>query len=302
MTSILGQIFALLTAACWAHNSIVYAFAGKRVGSTTVTHIRLWLALPVMLLVHLAFTGMLLPMDLTKGSYVYLAISGFAGFCLADLLIFKAFVDIGHRETLVIMTTSPIFSTVLSWFFLQEVLTTLQLTGIMLTVAGVGWVLFSENRTAESGAHSETRRKAVIGVLYALGGTIAQAVGMTLAKFGMGADVHPVSANLLRILAGLAGLVIFAALRGQLVKDFRRMKDTTALLQIGSGAVIGPVLGIILTLYALTMAPVGVVTTIMQTTPIMLLPIDKFAFKKSIPVGAVVGTFVAVGGAMLLFL
>ena len=64
----------------------------------------------------------------------------------------------------------------------------------------------------------------------------------------------------------------------------------------------GPVGGIISTLYALTMAPVGIVTTIMQISPIMLLPVDRFVFKKRIPVGAVFGTLMAVGGAMLLFL
>ena len=256
-----------------------------------------------MLLVHVAFTGLLFPRNLSASSYLDLSISGFAGFCLADLLIFRAFVDIGHRETLVIMTTSPLFSTVISWFFLREVLTGLQVAGIILTVAGVGWVLYSESRSETKGrSQGDARRKAVRGALFALAGTLAQAVGMILAKFGMGEDVHPVSANLLRLVSGLVGLAIFACVRGQFGKDFRRMKDTTALLQIGTGAVIGPVIGIIFTLYALTMAPVGIVTTIMQVSPVMLLPIDRFVFKKRIPAGGVLGTLVAVGGAMLLFL
>ncbi|MBT3271794.1 MAG: DMT family transporter [Spirochaetales bacterium] len=296
---ILGQIFALLTAACWAQNSIVYSLAGKRVGSNAVTHIRLWIALPVIIVINFAFTGTPIPLDLSGSSYLFLSLSGLMGFCLADLFIFRAFVDIGHRETLVIMTTSPIFSTIISWFVLGEVLTLLQISGIALTVAGIGWVLFAENRAVDS--TKAERRKVAPGVLFAFAGALAQAAGLTLAKFGMGSEVHPVSANLLRITAGLAGLVIFTAIRGQFFADFRRMKDTKALLYIGIGAVIGPVLGIILTLYALTMAPVGVVTTIMQVSPIMLLPIDKFVFKKRIPIGAVLGTFVAVGGAMLLF-
>ena len=294
---ILGQLFALLTAMCWAQNSVVYSMAGKRVGSSVVTHIRLWVALPAMLLINLLFTGSFLPQNLESGSILYLSISGFAGFCLADLFIFRAFVDIGHRETLVIMTMSPLFSAVISWFLLDEILSPLQITGILLTIAGVAWVVLVENR--DPGNADKVKRK---GVVFAVLGAFGQAIGMAFAKIGMGANVHPVSANLIRISAGLLGLVVFSILRGKLLEDFRRMRDRKALFLISCGSMIGPVLGILFTLYAFTMTPVGIVTTIMQTSPIILLPIDKFYFKKNIPVSAVAGTLVAVGGAVLLFI
>jgi drug/metabolite transporter (DMT)-like permease len=44
------------------------------------------------------------------------------------------------------------------------------------------------------------------------------------------------------------------------------------------------------------------VTTIMQTSPIMLLPVDRFVFKKHITAGALVATVLAICGAMLLFI
>lgn len=79
------------------------------------------------------------------------------------------------------------------------------------------------------------------------------------------------------------------------------MRDTRALGLIAQGAIVGPVAGIVSNLYALTLAPVGVVTTIMQTSPILLLPFDRFVLKRSIPIGAWLGTVAAVGGAILLF-
>lgn len=297
----LGQMLAVLVAACWSQNSLVYAYAGRRVGSNAVTHFRLWVALPAIMLVHLAFTGALLPLNLTSPAYIYLSISGLAGFCVADLCIFKAFVDLGPRETLVILTISPIFSAVGSWFLLAETLTWIQVSGIILTVAGIGWVLWAESRQPGGGRPTDKRR-ILKGALYALAGSISQAAGMILAKYGMESGAHPVSANLIRIAAGLAGLVLFAALRGQFLADFKKMKDTRALLLIASGALIGPVLALILTLYAFTVAPVGVITAIMQMSPIMLLPFDRWILKKRIPAGAVFGTFLAVGGAVVLFI
>lgn len=298
MTSILGQLFALLTAVCWAHNSIVYSLAGKRVGSDTVTHIRLWIAFPVIILVNLLFTGSLFPSGLDPLSFAYMAASGVMGFFLADIFIFRAFVDLGPRETLVILTLSPIISTIFSWIFFREFLHPLQILGILVTISGVILVTYLENR----GASPKGEKKTVPGLTFALLGTVSQALAMILSKRGLNGGIHPVSANLIRIGFGLAGLALFSLVRGQFLGDFKRMRDKKALIFVSTGAVIGPVFGIILTLYALTLAPVGVTTTLMQISPVILLPVDHFLFHKKIPLGAAGGTLLAVLGGVLLFL
>jgi len=297
MTPILGHIFALLTAGCWAQNSIVYAAAGKRVTSQTVTHIRLWIALPIIFIVNVIFTGRLFPAGLSGSTYLLMGASGMLGFCIADLFIFFAFVEIGPRETLVVLTLSPIFSTFFSWIFIEELLSPLQILGILTTIGGVIWVVLVEKKGKEKRNRNER-----IGLLFAFLGAISQACGMVLAKQGLTSEIHPVSANLLRVCAGVFGLAVFALLRGRFREDFTKMRDTRALLLISTGALIGPVLGIILTMFALTLAPVGIVTTIMQTSPIILLPVDRFVFKKKVPWGAAGGTVIAIGGAALLFL
>lgn len=297
MHLLLGQLFALLTAACWAQNSLVYSFAGRRVGSSAVTHIRLWVALPAIMLIHLIFFGAPLPLALPQAGYLYLGASGFIGFFLADLFIFRAFVDLGPRETLVVMTLAPIFGAVLSWLFFAETLALWQIAGILITIGGVAWVVFEERSNP-----TKRSRAQALGVLFAFLGAFTQAAGMVLAKGGVTAGVHPVSANAIRISAGLIGLIIFALLRGTFLADFRKMRDTRALAFTSAGALVGPVLGIILTLYALQWAPVGIVTALMQTSPIMLLPIEHFVFKKRITPGAIGGTLMAIGGAALLFI
>ena len=297
MTPILGHVFALLTAGCWAQNSIVYAAAGKRVTSQTVTHIRLWIALPVIFIVNFIFTGGVFPAGLSGKTYLLMGFSGLLGFCVADLFIFFAFVEIGPRETLVLLTLSPIFSTIISWIFLREVLSPLQVIGVLATIGGVSWVVLVEKKG--KGKRNKNERK---GLFFAFLGAVSQAFGMVLAKQGLASGIHPVSANLLRICAGVFGLAVFSLVRGSFREDFTKMRDTRALLLIGTGALVGPVLGIILTMFALTLAPVGIVTAIMQTSPIMLLPVDRFVFKKKVPWGAAGGTVIAIGGAALLFL
>ena len=296
MYIIIGQVFALLTALCWAQNSLVYSFLGKKVGSDAVTHIRLWLALPIMLLVNFLFTGAIIPVGINTSSLIYILISGFFGFFVADLFLFRAFVEIGAREALVVMTTSPVFSLLFSWFFLKESLSLIKIAGILVILGGVIWVIIEENSETDHGRGHNFR-----GIIYALLGSLAQAIGLIFAKKGMLDGVHPVTTNLIRISAGLLGLFVYSVLKGKIIEDFKAFRNGKLFLFLLFAVIVGPVLGIILSLYALNWAPVGIVTTLMQVSPVMLLPVDIFIFKKKVSPGAASGTFLAVAGAVLLF-
>lgn len=297
MHLILGQIFGLLTALCWAQNSLIYSHLGKKTGSDAVTHIRLWLALPVMLLVNYLFTGQFSPFQIPLQPLIFILFSGFFGFFVADLFLFRAFVEIGPREALVVMTTSPVFSLIFSWVFLQETLSFIQIIGILIILAGVIWVILEEKEDDNKGQHRGAR-----GVLYALLGALTQAIGLIFAKMGMLEGVHPVSTNFLRIIAGLTGLFIYSLLRGKVKSDFLAFRSLRKLALLFFAVIVGPVLGIILSLYALNWAPVGIVTTLMQVSPVLLLPVDIFLFKKKVGWGGISGTLLAVGGTTLLFL
>ena len=295
MYVLLGYLFALITAACWTQNSIIYTFVGNRVGSSTVTHIRLWIAFPAAVIINYIFTGSFLPVNFSGLSYIFISSSGIFGFFIADLFIFKAFQHIGARKTMVLMTLSPIFSAVISWLVFSEVLSIMQIFGILITITGVILVIMVESNKTNSPSRP-------VWIIFALTGALTQAIGMVLAKAGLVEGIHPVSANVIRIGSGLGGLAVFTLIRGNFISDFKKMKDKRSFNLLITAALVGPVFGMLLALYAFSWAPVGIVTTLMQLSPVMLLPIDRFYLKKHVPAGAVWGTFIAVGGAALLFL
>lgn len=295
ISATLGAVLATANSACLAENALAYALAGKRVGSQTVTHTRLWFALPGIVLVHLVLFGTLGFQDMGLREFAFLAASGLLGFCFTDMCLFKALVDLGPRETAVVMGLIPILSALLSWWLLAERLASIQVYGILVTVAGVIAVVVAEgNRRAE-------RRHLCSGLGFALAGALLQAITMLLAKQGLRSGAHPVSANLVRLVFGFAGVTLVALLQQSWRQDVRRLRDRTALLQIGTGALIGPVLGMILALYALEAAPVGVAMALMQLAPIFLLPADILIFKKRLGPAAIVGTLLAAAGTAILF-
>ncbi len=295
MYTLLGYLFAVITAGCWTQNSLIYTYLGKRIGSSTVTHMRTWIAFPAAVLLNLIFTGSIIPRNLFTISYLYIGASGLLGFFVADLFIFKAFQHNGARNTMVIMTLSPLFSAAFSWIIFKEVLSPFQITGVFITIGGVVAVILSENS-------NDGDKPSKIWTLFALTGAVVQAAGMILAKAGLTTEVKPLSANVVRIGFGLGGLILFSLLHRNFISDFTRMRTKRYFYLLTAAALVGPVFGMLLALYAFTWAPVGIVTTLMQLTPVLLLGIDVVYFHKKVPAAAAAGTLIAVAGAGILFL
>ena len=128
---------------------------------------------------------------------------------------------------------------------------------------------------------------------------------MVIAKYGLTgteAAVHPVSANVLRVTAGGIGLACMQLVKKEFLSDFKKMADIKIFSLMTSAALAGPVLGIILSLYALKMAPAGIVTTLMQMSPVILIPLEYAVYKKKPSLKKTAGALLSVTGASVLFL
>jgi drug/metabolite transporter (DMT)-like permease len=68
------------------------------------------------------------------------------------------------------------------------------------------------------------------------------------------------------------------------------------------GALLGPVLGVLSSLFAVQHAEIGVASTLMALPPVIILPISYFVFKEKIGWQALVGTLFAIAGVAILFL
>ncbi len=276
---IIGQLLGLLTAVCWAQNSLVYHHLGTKVGSDAVAHVRMWIALPAIIMLAYLTEGSFFPTNLSFQTYLVLFASGAIGFFITDMLLFYAYVCLGARESMVIMTLSPVATAIFSYFLFDERLRPVQILGILLTIMGVISMVVGGRRI--KGEQSEEKQKAK-GVLFAILASILQSVSFLLAKYALD-STGPVSTNLLRNVGGLMAFILYSfVIRRNARQHFAAFKNPKWLALLFLAALIGPVLGMSSQMKAFTLAPVGIVTTITQTTPIILLPIDKFIFKKKI--------------------
>jgi drug/metabolite transporter (DMT)-like permease len=302
-----GELAALATAGCWVVTALAFEAAGKRIGSLSLNLIRLVMSLVPLSLWGLLGRGHALPLDAEPSAWAWLTVSGLIGFTLGDLCLFRAFVLIGPRLSTLIMASVPVWTSMFGFVFLGERLAPRELLGIALTVAGIAWAVSQRKPTSsptdEQRGASEPPpsrfRLASSGIVLALAGALGQAIGLVLSKHGMG-DYDPFAATQIRVLAGIAGFSVVITMSSWWPRVREAVRDTKAMAPAALGAVFGPFLGVGMSLLAVQLAPTGVASSVMATTPILLLPVSWMRGEKFGWAGAL-GAVIAVAGVALLF-
>ncbi len=291
-----GEICALLTAVCWSGSSMVFAAATARVGSVLVNISRLVFALG-----FLAIVLLLLPLSrtITLEQAGFLGASGIVGLAIGDSFLFRAYLSIGPRLSMLVMSIAPAISAVLAYGVLDERLSPLGIIGVAVTVTGVVLVVY------DRGPGSLRAAPGVLsGLLFAGIAAVGQGVGLIFAKLAF--RIGPIDgfvAAAVRIGSSLVVLLPLMIVLGRLTHPIKTYAgDRRALGLTALGAVLGPFLGITLSLLAVAHTKVGIAATLMATVPIIMLPLVHFIHKEQLGWKAIAGAFVAVGGVALLFL
>lgn len=299
----LGEFSALLTAVFWTITSLSFESAGKRVGSLSVNLIRLILAFFIYAIYLKITRGMFLPMDAGLERWIWLSLSGLVGFVIGDLLLFQAFIVIGARISMLIMSLSPPITALISWIILGETLTPMNWLGMSITLAGI--ILVVLKRGVQNGQgllkRKITSAYSLKGILLAFGGAAGQAAGLVLSKKGMG-DYDAFASSQIRVVTGLVGFLIIILVMKRWPSIMRAVRNKPAMQRITLGSFFGPFLGVSFSLLAVQHTRAGVVATIMAIVPVLIIPPAVFLFKERVNWKEIVGAVITVSGVLLFFL
>lgn len=294
----IGEIAALVTSFCFALTALIFTSAGRLIGSQITNRVRLLFALLYLVILNLILFSEPLPFSAASSRWIWLSLSGVIGLSLGDTFFFQSLISVGPRLGSLLLNLAPIFGSLLAWVFFRETLTALQIFGILLALAGIGWVVMSHEEPPDS-PHGHTRRGVFFGILAALG----QAVGLVLSRLGLFGEFSPIEANAIRMLAAVLFAWLWAAFNGQAGATVAALRARPrAIRLIALGALAGPVLGVSASLLAVQHAEIGVASTLMALPPVIVLPISYFAFREKIGWQAIAGTILAIAGVAILFL
>jgi len=294
----LGEIAALATSFFFSLTALIFAATGRMVGSQVTNRLRLLFALAYLVILNLILFREPLPFSADGSRWIWLSLSGVIGLSLGDTFFFQSLVSVGPRLGSLLLSLAPIFGSVIAWVFFGETLTPLQITGIVLALAGIGWVVLSHQEPPDT-PHGDTKRGVLFGILAGLG----QAVGLVLSKQGMFGEFSPFQANVIRILAAVIFTWIWTVLEDKAGATFTALQAKPRVIWlIALGALAGPLLGVVASLYAVQHTEIGVASTLMALPPVIVLPVSYFVFKEKVGWQAFAGTILAIAGVAVLFL
>lgn len=298
MNNFLGETAALLTAISWSFTSIFFTIAAKRIGALNVNRIRLYFACLMLLITQLILYGNFIPIHIEANRWLWLGISGIIGLILGDSMLLKAFILIGTRLSMLLLSLVPIISTLLAWIFLHETLDSIEIFAIILTMGGIAWVILEKANSKNESHHQKYKA----GILFGLGGVFLQALGLIAAKKGMYGDFSPLTATLMRILIATIFFLLFTTIKKIYKQPKKIDRIKSFLFPIFCGSFFGPFVGIWLSLVAIKYANIGIASTLMALPPIFLLPLTRLIFKERISWRSLFGTVVAFSGVAMIFL
>ncbi len=309
----LGDTAGLLTSLFFAINAVVITKAGATVGSVILNRTRVVFALLYLLILNLVLFGQPLPIAAGLTRWTWLGLSGLIGLAIGDAFLFQAYLMIGPRLGSLLLSLSTVFGALEAWLFFGESLRPGQIAGIALTLAGMMWVILERApRSAAPGTGlpstaiapaSPPVHVSPLGILFGVLAGLGQATGLVFSRQGMEGSFSPISGNVIRMLAAVLALWLVALFQRQVGSTLHTLRaNPDALRLVALAALIGPVIGVSLSLLAVQNVAVGIASVLTSLSPIFMLPFSYFFFKERLGWQPIAGTILAMSGVIVLFL
>jgi len=301
---LLGEAAALTASVFWTFTSIAFTVGSRKIGALNVNMWRMVFALGLLAISHIVILGTLIP-SANQAQWGYLGLSGIIGLAIGDLGYFSALMIIGPRRGTLLMAINPIFSAVLGFFVLGEILSGWAVVGISLTLGGVAWVILERE---QNGTEPKLPPgKEALGIFAGIVGSVGQGVGLVISKYGMknaatDGPLDPLSATLIRMVAASIFFFIAMVAMQKLGPMRDALRDRNGMAATAAGTVIGPFLGVWTFMIAVSNAEIGVVSTLGSLMPVFIIPVVWVFYRQKTSWRGVIGAVIAIFGVAILML
>lgn len=303
-----GELMAIGTALSWSIGMFPFTEAARRLGPNALNLFRLLLAVLLLAIGTVFFTsvsfGGLFALP-TWGHWFWLGLSGILGLALGDYFGFSSFAIVGPRLSSVFNTLSPAAALLFGFFINDDRINAIGIFGMLITIGGIMWLSLGKKKQRESAHPASGNYKK--GILFAIGSAVCQGIGVVLSQRGLnlqmaGGTINAVHASLIRMIAATAGVLFIAIISGRLKQicvPVLKNKDKGIGYAV-AGTMFGPVIGMILSMQAVSMISGSVAQTIFSLLPVFVLILAHFFYKERITRASLLGALIAIGGVIIL--
>jgi drug/metabolite transporter (DMT)-like permease len=294
------------TAIVWGISPVFMASVGRRIGSQNTNMLRALLAALGLALVVLPVYWLIRGGHVTSPGVAqcgWLIASGTVGMVIGDACFYEALVLLGPRRAVKVNTLAPVVGVLVGWLWLGEALGTRALLGAVLVIGAVMYATFANTGTPGV-ENKEPGRMSAFGLLCGLISAACIGLGSVLGrqayKVESQAPLDPIVATVVRVGAAAVLLWAIALVRGRWVTTLRHLGDPAVRSRLAAGTFLGPLLGMIGFVSALKFSPAGLVSTVISTSPLVILPVVAVRYRMRVGVGIIIAGVLAVVGVGLI--
>lgn len=303
----LGELISIGVAFSWTATALLSEFGSKRLGNLTLNVLRMLLTLLFSMLMFWVVSGTPMPPGITSSASGWMLLSGLVGYVIGDFCLFQCYIIIGSRYGQLFMTLAPLAAALTAWLLQGQQMSMMSVVAMLITLFGISISVIGRHHGTFS------LKLPLNGVLFAIGAAVCQGVGLVLSKIGMDhmdkafitgdqGWLVPFSANFIRCIAGIIGFSLLLYFREGLAPLREAFSDRKGMSVAVATTIFGPFVGVGFSLMAVQYTHVGIASTLMALTPIIIILPSYWLFHQRITWKAVVGAVVSVIGVSLFFL
>ena len=292
-----GEAAALIAAALWAFSSLLYMKINVSAWGLNFSKI---VIATVLIFLQLLFVSQYYGVPLfraTADSWSWLALSGLIGLVIGDTCYFRSLQILGAGRCLVIQTSAPVFTAILSWVFLGETLVWHSCLGILLTVAGIAIVVADKAATDEPGLFPGSL---MAGVNFGIGAAVCQAIGAVLSRHAL-KECQPLEATFVRLSMAAICASAIVVWKGQLVTTVKQVARPEILKRFVPAILCGTWIGLWFSQIAFSRTNAAAAQTLLSTSPLFVIPMVWIWFGTRATREVLIGSVIAVAGIFLIF-
>lgn len=277
------EVYALAIGANLTYStaSMVFSVYAKRFSSMWINQVKVFTAF-LAFLVAMMFSDQLVSVSPTV--VTLLILSGFAGLCVGDIFLFKAFTTLGPARSLVLYSFQPLMLGLYGYFFLGQFFSLNQTLAVICMIVCIFIFMLERNKTTGSWDPKS--------FVWAFLGITLDAIGvmMTREAYELNSGLETFQVNVIRCIGALAGFFLISPKSYLTVAtDVWNLRKREISLLVGS-AICGCFISLTLYLAALKYAHVGTLTAIAITGPVWVSMLECL-YHKRLPNFYLVGAF-----------
>ena len=289
----IGAVYALTAALCWAGSSGVLKFLATKIDALSLNTLRLC-ATALLLLAVILLSGRgteLLNTPLL--SLVYLIISSVIGLAIGDTIFVKSLSYLNVSQAFPIaLSSNTVFTVLLAVLLLGESFTWVTGLGAFFVLLGI--YLLTSTRTINS-TLGGIRGK---GIILALISGVTWAIAVVIIKLGA-QDIDPLVTVAIKLSSAAIVLLPFAlSQRGKGILQLRKYGSRNLALTLASGP-LDYGAGMIFFITALQLIGAGKTVVLSSVSPLFLLPFSIFILKERLTRFILMGILISITGIFL---